>query len=255
SGDNVAPCLLEGCHHCRDISRIVLKIAIHRDNNLAARIIEPRGKRHSLPIVPFQPYCDDPRIIVSQSSQDASSGISTVIVDKYEFGWLVSPGHYRAQALVQLLNAVFFIVQRYYDRKLWPGWFFIKHRLISAPCTRLASLAGSCCCFSLRPMQLMARPALRPNNILGALLSSLLQLPVIDQLDASLIKRPPDARVRQPLELDFSGFFQAGAGLVKLAVMNSRVAHQLDGAAIQSLEQRYDCASIHQARQSYSIES
>src|SRR5207247_2012918 len=76
---------VERGNHWRDIARIVLEVAVRRDDDPAARVIESGGKGCGLAEVAAEPYHPQMRIDGLQPRQDLEALIRTAVVDDDDF--------------------------------------------------------------------------------------------------------------------------------------------------------------------------
>ena len=96
----------------RDLRRIVLQIAVHGDDDLAAGVVEPGRQGGRLAVVPTQVDADDPWVGLTQLLQDAGRGVAAPVIDKNRLPRLFARLERLRNPPVELPQARLLVVQR-----------------------------------------------------------------------------------------------------------------------------------------------
>ena len=97
----------------RNVVGIVLQIAIHGDHVLAFGVIESGGQRGSLAEVAAQLHHYHAAIDRGNLLQHPEGVVATAIVDKHQLERLAGSFHHDLQAVVELGDILFFVVEGY----------------------------------------------------------------------------------------------------------------------------------------------
>ena len=109
--------LMDLVHQRGQIGRIVLQVAVHGDDDVAARLIEARRQRRGLPEVAPQPDDFQPPVGLHQVRQQLEAAIARRIVNEEN---LIRLGHafeHGGEPVVEPQNRPLFVVDRDNDGK------------------------------------------------------------------------------------------------------------------------------------------
>ena len=81
--DEVVALLQLGEHH-RDVGRIVLQVAVHGDEEAAARELDPRGHRRGLAVVALEPQHPDAVVASDQVARARHRGVAAAVVHEQD---------------------------------------------------------------------------------------------------------------------------------------------------------------------------
>ncbi len=122
SGQRVAPlrlpardeveALVELREQARDLGRVVLEVAVDRDDDVALRLLEARLQRRRLAEVPPQP--DDAHVVVSrvQARERRERPVGRAVVDEDDLPRLLERLERRGELLVEQRDAALLVVHR-----------------------------------------------------------------------------------------------------------------------------------------------
>src|SRR5215469_10819273 len=102
----------------RDVGRVVLTIAIHRDDHVAGTVLETGHDRSGLAVI--APQVEHLNAIIGLGKRDEHSAgpVARAIVDKQYLGRFTQPVQYFRQILEELWEGSRFVVDRNDDRKI-----------------------------------------------------------------------------------------------------------------------------------------
>jgi hypothetical protein len=98
------------CQQFGDVFRIVLQVAIHRHDDVAAGMVHARHHRRGLPVVAPEMHDGNAPVAASQIIQQGRRTIGAAVVDQHQFPGPAELGHGRAHLLVQRGDVLLFVV-------------------------------------------------------------------------------------------------------------------------------------------------
>src|ERR1700688_4064499 len=105
-----------------NVGRIVLQIAIHRDDVFATRMVETGGQSGGLAEVAPELDHGDPAIDGSDFAQHGEGVIAGAIIHQHDFKGLASRLHYRLQAVIEIGDVLLLVMQ-------WDDYGIFRHSL------------------------------------------------------------------------------------------------------------------------------
>src|SRR5438132_4701210 len=117
----------------RDIGRVVLQIAVHGDDVLAAGMIKSGGQSGGLAKIQAQLDDRDTAIHGSDFAQQLESPVTGAIVHEDEFEGLRVSLHYRFETVVEIHNIFLLVMERHHDGVLWHGNIIRRERGAELP--------------------------------------------------------------------------------------------------------------------------
>ena len=93
----------------------MLHVAVHRDDDIAVRMVEAAGQRELVAVVAREQHRLDARILALEPCEDGAALVARAIVDKDDLPVEVKTGHRLADGFVKVLQIILFVVDGYDD--------------------------------------------------------------------------------------------------------------------------------------------
>ncbi len=110
----------------RNVRGVVLQIAVHGDDVLAARMIEPGGQCRSLPKIPPQADHRHPAVYAGNLAQQVKRLVRRSVIHQHHFKTFAVGLHHRLQAVVEIGDVFLLVVQGDDDGILGHEVFIIR---------------------------------------------------------------------------------------------------------------------------------
>ena len=93
----------------------MLHIPVHRDDDVAIRMVESAGQRELMAVIARQKHRLHMAVFALQTVQNFAALVARTIIDKDDFPVEIKTGHGLFDGFVKMLQIVLFVINRYDD--------------------------------------------------------------------------------------------------------------------------------------------